>query len=499
MKIDSLQALIIVMIVYVGIIYFLGILAGRMTKNISDYVLGGRRLSGPIAALGAGASDMSGWLLLALPGAVYVSGINQIWLPLGLAVGAYLNWQFVARRLRVYTEVAHDSLTIPSYLDHRFHDTTRILRLVTAIVIVIFFTVYCSAGFYSAGLLLNVLFGINYHVGLVLGAIVLVLYTCIGGFLAISWVDFFQGTLMFLALLVVPIVTFNHIGGWHTTVNEMILHTSHDFSDAFTGVSTITIISLVAWGFGYFGQPHILVRFMAVKTSKAIPIARTICMIWMILALYGAVFTGIAGKAFFAKPLAQPESVFLELAESLFNPWMFSILASAVISAIMSTVSAQLLAASSAVAEDIYHGFIRRKDVPQRELMLVGRIGVIMIAAVAASMVISKENNLLWLVGFAWSGMGASFGPVILLSLYWKRMSKEGAIIGMSIAAFTVIVWHNLGTHLGGIFKLYEMVPGFFVGALGCVLGSLYIGRGPSRGVLKDYDKAKEADRLSSI
>ncbi len=489
-------ALLTTLIAYIVIVYMVGLIANRVTSNLSDYVLGGRRLSGPIAALGAGASDMSGWLLLALPGAAYTFGINQLWLPIGLSIGAYLNWQYVAKRLRVYTEIVKDSLTIPAYFDNRFHDHTRILRAATALVIVIFFTVYCSAGFYSAALLLNILFGLNYHIALLISAIVLVVYTCIGGFLAISWVDFFQGSLMFFALITVPMVTFHHLNGWHHVMHHLLLHMPSHMK-AFTNISLITMISLLAWGLGYFGQPHILVRFMAVRTSKEIPVARFICMTWMVIALCGAVMTGIAGSAFYGQGLAQPDSVFLELAKSLFNPWLYAILVSAVLSAIMSTSAAQLLAASSAVSEDIFHGLLRKTHVSEKLLVLVGRIAVICIAFVAASMVLSKHNNLLWLVGFAWSGMGASFGPVIILSLYWKRMTKEGAIAGMLLAAITVIVWHNLGVHVGGIFKLYEMVPGFLVGLLGCVLGTLCFKGRPTQRMLSEFEQAKRADQLS--
>ncbi len=449
-----------------------------------DYMLGGRSLSGPIAALGAGASDMSSWLLLALPGAVMLHGLNQIWLPIGLALGAYLNWQIVAKRLRVYTEVAKDSITIPSYFENRFHDTTGMLRLLTALVILIFFTFYTASGFVAGGLLFSSTFHVGYTTGLVLTAAIILIYTCIGGFLAISWIDFFQGCLMFIALLVVPITVLYHLGSLQGSLST-ITHQSSVYLNAFKGTSFIGVISLFAWGLGYFGQPHILVRFMATKSAKTIPQAQFICMTWMCLALLGAVFTGLLGIAFFApNGLSNPETVFLVLAESLFNPWIAGLLLAAVLSATMSTASAQLLASSSAVAEDFYHKFIR-PDAKARELLWVSRLIVLVIAVIAVLLSLNPKSSILALVGYAWAGLGASFGPIIVLSLFWKRMNLTGAFLGIIIGALTVIIWPHFKSY-GGIFALYELLPGFVFACIGVYVGSM-LTKAPSLKLLSQH------------
>lgn len=340
---------------YIVIVFAIGIYASRITSSLSDYILAGRDLPGPVVALGAGASDMSSWLLMALPGAAFVFGIDQIWLPIGLAVGAYLNWQFVARRLRIYTEVAKDSLTIPAYFDNRFQDKTRVLRLVTASIVLIFFTFYASAGFVAAGYLVQQLLGIPYFDALMLGALVIIIYICIGGFFAVSWIDFFQGSLMFFALIAVAWTATHHVGGWDETMKHLAFKGPAYF-DAFHGISVIGILSLLAWGLGYFGQPQIIVRFMAARSKNDIPVAQLICIVWMIIAMGFAVLTGLAGQAYFgAAGLAHPETVLILLAKDLLNPWVAGVVLAGVLSSAMSATSAQLLASASAATEDFYH------------------------------------------------------------------------------------------------------------------------------------------------
>lgn len=465
--------LTVIFVIYLLVIFAIGGVAYFRTRDHSDYILGGRNLSGAIAALGAGASDMSGWLMMGLPGAVYLMGVNQIWMPIGLTIGAYVNWSLVAKRLRIYTEVAKDSLTIPAFFSNRFHDHDNILRMVTAIVIIFFFTVYSAAGFVGgAQLFVSTFKGITYQHGLFLSAIVIVVYTMIGGFLAVNWVDFFQGTLMFFALLIVPIITFMHLGGLDHLIDA--LHSAHPgYLNVWSGVSGIGVVSLLAWGLGYFGQPHILVRFMAVRTPKDIPLARRICMSWMILSLIGAVGTGVAGMAYFTSPLANSETVFIVLSRQLFPPIITGILLSAVLSAIMSTIAAQLLASSSSLAEDFYHARFR-PNASQRELLWVGRITVFMVAVVAYCIAMDSHNSILSLVSHAWAGLGASFGPVVLVSLFWKRMTRRGALFGIILAAITVVVWWLiLRPALHGIFDLYELVPGFIAGLIGIYIGSM--------------------------
>lgn len=475
-------------ILYVAIVFLIGIRAIFHTHNLSDYILGGRNLSGPVAGLGAGASDMSGWLLMALPGAAFVAGINEIWLPIGLATGAFLNWYFVAKRLRIYTELANNSLTVPAYLENRFNDKSKVLRSTTALVILLFFTFYASAGFVAGAFLTQSLFHLNYLHALLITGLIIVAYTCIGGFLAVSWVDFFQGTLMFFALLIVPIITMLHVGGWHELITKLAVN-GKDYFDAFHGISVIGIFSLLAWGLGYFGQPHILVRFMAAKSSKVIPLARFICMTWMILALYGAIFTGLTGNAYFHS-LTNPETVFILLAQNLFNPWIAGILIAAVLSAIMSTVAAQMLASTSALTEDFYRAF-SRKNASHVELVIVARISLLIIAAIALWIASKPGGTILQLVAYAWSGLGASFGPIIIISLYWHRMTRNSAIGGMLTGAVTVIVWEILGKRVGSIFTLYSIIPGFLLNSI-VVYGISLLGKKPPQEVREVFAEVEK-------
>ncbi|WP_163582964.1 sodium/proline symporter PutP [Gracilibacillus saliphilus] len=481
---------LITFIVYLVGMLVIGIIAFRLTNNLSDYVLGGRNLGGSVAALSAGASDMSSWLLLGLPGAMYAGGMNQIWLAIGLAAGAYLNWQFVAKRLRTYTEVAKDSITIPDFLENRFRDKSRILRVTSALVILIFFTFYTSAGLVGGAILFEQSFGIEYQSALWIGAIVIISYTFLGGFLAVSWTDFFQGILMFLALIIVPIIAINAAGGWDEVVSQ-VGSIDPGYLNAFTDTTAIGIISLLAWGLGYFGQPHIITRFMAVKSTKEIPKARFIGMSWMVFALYGSIFTGFAGIAYFADtPLDNAETVFIAFTQELFNPWVAGILLAAILSAIMSTIDSQLLVSSSAVAEDFYKGIIR-KNASQKELVWIGRIAVIIIAIIAILIAQDPESQVLDLVEYAWAGFGAAFGPIIILSLFWKRTTVGGAISGMVVGALTVIVWEQLE---GGIFDLYEIVPGFALGTVAIIIVSLIFGTptNPSKVVREEFNEAIE-------
>lgn len=480
---------LITFILYLVVILLFVLYSNYHTKSLSDYVLGGRNLTGTIAALGAGASDMSSWLILALPGAVIVNGFNELWLPVGLSVGQYLNWQLIAKRLRVYTEVANNSITIPAYLENRFNDKTRILRMVTAIVIVIFFTFYTASGLVSGGLLFSSAFDVNYNTALIITSIVVVSYTCFGGFLAVAWIDFFQGTLMFFALLTVPAVTLYALGGVNKTMHIVESHMGLSYLDAFRGMSFIGIVSLLGWGLGYFGQPHIIVRFMAMRTHKETPKAQFICMTWMNLSLYGAIFTGIFAMAFFAdNPLKSPETAFIHLSTILFNPWLSGIMLAAVLSSTMSTSSSQLLGSSSAIVEDFYRRFFR-SSASAKELVIIARLGVLLIACIAFVLAKDTENTILKLVSYAWAGLGGTFGPVILLSLFWKRMNLAGAMAGIMTGTITVIVWPYLH-HLGGIFQLYEMVPAFLFNCIMIVLVSL-LTKPPHSSVQQEFDQTQ--------
>ncbi|MEI3606234.1 sodium/proline symporter PutP [Pseudogracilibacillus sp. SE30717A] len=484
----STSTLITFLIYLVGMLA-IGIIMYRRTTDLSDFVLGGRSLGPAVAALSAGASDMSGWLLLGLPGAIYLTGISESWIAVGLAIGAYLNWQFIAKRLRVYTEVSNNAITIPDFLENRFKDTSRLLRLISAIVILLFFTFYTSSGMVAGAKLFEASFGLSYQAALWIGVIVVVSYTFLGGFLAVVWTDFIQGSLMLLALIVVPIVAISQIGGWNEAVQAVgSINPSH--LSMIKGVGVIAIISSLAWGLGYFGQPHIIVRFMALRSAKDVPTARFIGTTWMILGLYGAIFTGFAGLAFVASQdatifsgigigvvneggvqmLDDPEKIFIAFSQILFHPVVAGLLLAAILSAIMSTIDSQLLVSSSAVAEDFYKA-IFRKNASDSELVWVGRIATVVIALIAAIIAINPESSVLELVSYAWAGFGAAFGPIIILSLFWKKITRNGALAGIIVGAVTVIIWGDFLK--GGIFDLYEIVPGFLLNLIVTIIVSL--------------------------
>jgi sodium/proline symporter len=475
--------------IYLVLMLAIGLIMYWRTNDLSDYVLGGRKLGPGVAALSAGASDMSGWLLLGLPGAIYATGFAEAWMAIGLSIGAYLNWQFVAKRLRVYTEVSNNSITIPDFLGNRFKDKSNLLRLISALVILLFFTFYTSSGMVAGAKLFEASFGLSYHAALWVGTIVVVSYTLLGGFLAVSWTDFVQGSLMFLALIIVPIVALTEIGGLNEAV-QAVGEINPGHLNMLKGVGVLAIISSLAWGLGYFGQPHIIVRFMAIRSPKDIPLARFIGTTWMVLGLYGAIFTGFIGLAFIStqdvsvlstfgidvvtkngvQMLADPEKIFIAFSQILFHPVVAGILLAAILSAIMSTIDSQLLVSSSAVAEDFYKAIFRKKA-SDRELVWVGRISTLVIAVIAALVALNPESSVLELVSYAWAGFGAAFGPIILLALFWKKVTRNGALAGIIVGALTVIVW---GGYLsGGIFDLYEILPGFLFNLIVTVIVSL--------------------------
>ncbi|PDY48810.1 sodium/proline symporter PutP [Bacillus pseudomycoides] len=471
-------------------IYMLGMLvigyfAYKQTSNLTDYMLGGRTLGPAVTALSAGAADMSGWLLMGLPGAMFSVGLSSSWIAIGLTLGAYANWIYVAPRLRTYSEIANNSITIPEFLEHRFHDASHMLRLVSGLVIMIFFTFYVASGFVSGAVLFENSFGLNYHVGLLIVGSVVVAYTLFGGFLAVSWTDFVQGIIMVVALILVPIVTIMNINGLGPAF-DTIKSIDPALLDIFKGTSVLGIISLFAWGLGYAGQPHIIVRFMAISSVKEIKSARRIGMSWMIFSVVGAMFTGLIGIAYYSKAglkLSDPETIFVELGNILFHPLITGFLLAAILAAIMSTISSQLLVTSSAVTEDIYRTFFKR-SASDRELVFVGRMAVLVIALIGCGLAFKQNDTILALVGYAWAGFGSSFGPVVLLSLYWKRMTKWGALAGMIAGAATVITWTQ--------FKflkdfLYEMIPGFTASLLAIIIISLLTK--PSKEVEKQFEE----------
>ena len=490
---SSLDPTLITFLFYIVAMVIIGLLAYRATNNFSDYILGGRSLGSVVTALSAGASDMSGWLLMGLPGAIYLSGMSEAWIAIGLIVGAWLNWLLVAGRLRVHTEVQFNALTLPDYFSNRFDDKKKILRIVSAFVILIFFAIYCASGMVAGARLFESMFDMSYNTALMISAVATISYVFIGGFLAVSWTDTIQAGLMIFALLLTPIVTLLTFSDMSqvTTALEMARPQALNMIG---DLSFIAIISLVAWGLGYFGQPHILVRFMAADSVKSIPNARRIGMTWMILCLGGAVAAGFFGIAYFQNHPelagvvnANPETVFMELTKILFNPWIAGVVLAAILAAVMSTLSCQLLVCSSTLTEDFYKAFLRQ-SASQKELVWVGRLMVLLIAILAIALAANPDSKVLGLVSYAWAGFGAAFGPLIILSLFWKRLTLNGALAGMIVGAVVVIAWKNFYAATG----IYEIIPGFILSTLAIIVVSL-IDKKPNQKVIERFE---EADKL---
>lgn len=463
----------ITFIAYSALMLFIGFYFYRKNKNTEDYFLGGRSLGPVVSALSAGASDMSGWLLMGLPGALYVSGFVESYIAIGLSIGAFLNWVFVAKRLRIYTSVIANSITIPDYFETRFDDDKHILRIICAIVILVFFTFYVSSGLVGGAKLFESTFGIDYTHALTTGTIIIVLYTFLGGYKAVCWTDMIQGLLMMSALIIVPLVMLSNLGGYEAAISIVQEIKPQNLSMG-EGVSLLTIISALAWGLGYFGQPHILVRFMSIRSTKEIPTATIVGISWMVISLIGACFIGILGIAYVHKfnlTLQDPEKIFIVMSQLLFNPWIAGILLSAILAAIMSTASSQLLVSSSTLAEDFYRR-IFKQNASSQMVMRLGRIGVLLVALIAFLISTDKNSSVLSIVAYAWAGFGASFGSVMLFSLFWSKMTRMGAIAGMVTGAVIVVAWKN---YLAGAlnFPIYEIVPGFVCASLVIIIVSL--------------------------
>jgi sodium/proline symporter len=458
----------------------------KSTDDVSGYMLGGRKLGPAVTSLSAGASDMSGWMLMGLPGAMFLGGMSEAWIAIGLLTGALANYLIVAPRLRVYTERASDAITIPDYFEKRFEDRSRILRVLSSVVIVIFFTLYMSSGVVAGGKLFRDAFGLDYTWGLWITAGVVVSYTMIGGFMAVSMTDFVQGCIMFVALILVPVVAFTEFGSI-AELNTQLNAIDPSLTDMFAGVTVLSAISLLAWGLGYFGQPHIIVRFMAIRSVRDIPAARNIGMSWMLVTIIGALATGLIGLAYVTAngiPLEDPESIFIVLSSQiLFHPLIGGFLLAAILAAIMSTISSQLLVSSSSLTEDFYKIFVRR-DASQKELVTVGRISVVLVSLVAVALAYDEDSTVLGIVSNAWAGFGAAFGPVIILSLYWKRMTREGAIAGMVTGAVVVLLWIYV-FQLSGV--MYEIVPGFIACTL-AIIGVSLLTKPPAAAIGQTFD-----------
>ncbi len=480
---------LIAIFLYMAMMVFIGYYSYKKTANLTDYMLGGRSLGPAVTALSAGAADMSGWLLMGLPGAIYLNGLVEAWIAVGLTLGAYFNYLLVAPRLRAYTQVSGDSITIPSFLESRLKDNSRVLRIVSSVIILIFFTFYVSSGMVAGGKFFNSSFGIDYHIGLLIVSAVVIFYTLFGGFLAVSYTDVVQGVTMFFALLLVPIIGLFVTGGFSETAIS-IQEVNPQLLNFVSGASVASILSAVAWGLGYFGQPHIIVRFMAISSVKELKGARRIGIGWMFLSLFGAVATALIGIAYFQQTggtLNDAETVFIVLGQIIFHPLIAGIMLAAILAAVMSTISSQLIVTSSALIEDLYKSMIKTDASDQRYVFL-GRMAVLIVSIVAIILAWPNNESILSIVSFSWAGFGASFGPVILLSLYWRKITTKGALWGMSVGAIIVLIWGNINVLTD---NLYEIIPGFIGAWLVTYFVSLATYR-PNPQIDKEFDEAIE-------
>lgn len=502
-------------VVYMLLMLFIGFLFSGKMSNLDDYYLGGRKMNKWVVALSAQASDMSGWLLMGLPGAVFLSGMSEAWIGLGLGIGTYLNWKIVARKLRTYSHACKDSITIPDFISNRFRDNSGLSRIVAAVIILVFFTFYTASGFVSCAKLFSTTFNMNYEIALWIGALVVVSYTLMGGYLAVCWTDFIQGSLMFIAIVLVPVLVIYDAGGFSSTINQLNQispYLQNIVTSAKTGqaIGFTGLISCLVWGLGYFGMPHILVRFMSIDNPAEIKGSRRIAMTWVFISLLAAVVIGLVGHLFLNQhglTLAQvgndPEKIFMVMINGIFNGSIISriiagILLSAIMAAIMSTADSQLLVSASAFSNDLYKVLIRKKA-GNKELIFISRLTVAVVAIIAAIMASNTESEffkvVMKMVSFAWGGFGAAFGPLILLALFWKRINLPGAVSGMVVGALTCFVWKfYLAPNFAAtypIFNLYELAPGFLFSMVTTIVVSL-LTKAPSQEIQDEFEAVKK-------
>ena len=503
---DSLGWIIVAFVLYLLLMIIVGAIFAKKNNTAEDYFLGGRKLGGFVAALSAQASDMSGWLLMGLPGSVYALGTGQSWIAIGLFIGTVCNWLFISKRLRRYTIRANNSLTLPTYFENRFHDKKRILLFVSSITIVIFFLVYTASALAAGGKLFNSVFGVDYRIALTIGALVILAYTFLGGFLAVCTTDFIQGMLMLVALLAVPIMAFFVVGG--ENLSSVLTETGvngADFLNVMNNGSArfgvIDIISQLAWGLGYCGMPHILVRFMAIRDEKELKKSKSVAIIWVALSLVAACVIGVVGRAYLYPTVlvsGGEERVFIEMIVKLFTvdlamPIIGGIFLCGILAAIMSTADSQLLVSASSVAEDIFAG-IFKKDASDDTILKVSRVTVIIIAVLAYLIALDPNSTIMGLVSNAWAGLGSAFGPIVVLSLFWKRTNFHGAVTGIVVGAGAVLIWDYLpiisGATIGSATGLYSLAVGFPLSLVAIVIASL-LTKAPSEEIIQEFEDVK--------
>lgn len=483
-------------VIYLGIMIYVGLRNASKNNSSADFFLGGRKVGPWVTALSAEASDSSAWLLMGLPGLCYLGGVQEsIWTAVGLIVGTYLSWLFVAKPLRKCSITFGDSITIPEFLSNRFKDKSHILSIVSVIFIVLFFTIYTASGFVACAKLFNSVFGLNYHAGLAIGLVVILCYTITGGYTAVCTTDFLQGSLIFIAFIVSTLVVVFSIGGVGDSINvfKNFQELAGTELKAFDGMG---IISALAWGLGYFGMPHIIVRFMGIRSNSEVGKARRIGIIWMIISYIGAILIGTLGTVYLKKfgitlDSVSAETVFSETMKNMYPAFIAGIFLCAILAASMSTADSQLLAASSAVSQDIFKGLIK-KNAEEKEVMIISRFTVFLIALIALLLSLNPKSSIFNLVSFAWSGFGGTFGPLILLSLYWKRTTAPGAIAGLICGGITDVVWHYIPASVAKIFGLYEILPAFIVCLVVTVIVSLLTK--PDAEVLTKFEEYKKME-----
>lgn len=494
--------ILIAIAIYLILMVVIGVMCSKKNNNVDDFYLGGRHLGPLVTAMSAEASDMSGWLLMGLPGLAYLCGIAEAsWTAIGLAIGTYLNWLVVAKRLRNYSSKI-GAITIPEFFSRRFKDNTNILMCASALLIIIFFIPYTASGFSTCGKLFSTLFGIDYHLAIIISAIVIVLYTALGGFLAASTTDFIQSIIMSVALVVVLGFGISVAGGWDAVMENaksiphyLSLTSTTDGKGGIVDFGGMSIISTLAWGLGYFGMPHILLRFMAIEDPKKMKISRRVASVWVVIAMSVAIVIGIVGlgmsKVEPTLVLKDSETIIVAIADLLSEYGViFALLAGVILAGIlastMSTADSQLLAAASAISNDIMVGAFKLK-VSEKAKMVAARATVIIIAVLGIFFAWDPESSVFRIVSFAWAGFGSSFGPVMLFALFWKRTNKWGAMAGMISGGITVIAWHYAQ---GGLFDLYELLPAFLVSCIFIVVVSLATGK-PSKEIEEEFESAK--------
>ena len=472
-----MSAILIAFIVYLIILVLIGIWSSRLNKTLDDFLIAGRKLGTWPVAISAQASDMSGWLVLALPGRAFMYGVSAIWTAVACALGTLFNWSVVAKKLRIFTEKLR-ALTIPDFLEDRYKDDTHTIRAISTIIIAVFMVAYVSAQLVASGKILSETFGWGYHYALILGFLIITFYTLMGGFFAVAWTDVFQGMLIVIILVALPIVGIIKLGGLGSILSKVgqIDYNAISPTYGYGGILfLIFAFASMAWFFGYPGQPHVLTRYMAIKSEKKIWDSTLIGMVWVIISLWGAVLIGLIGLAMF-KGLPDPEKVMPMLATSLLPEWIAGIVIAAIVAAIMSTADSQLLVATSSVVEDVYHKLINKKA-DQKKLLYFSRVFVLLLSVIAFLFAIPGENSAIYyLVAFAWGGLAASFGPLIILSLWWKKTTKWGAVAGMLSGMISVFIWDKSGitASLAGELIIPGMFPAFFISLFCIIIVSLY-------------------------